>query len=155
MVLKTLTATLLFAVVAGAVGDCASAPESGTGGGFTHLPDLTSQKFPGLHWDVSLHFVAHMSATQAKTPHEAGETLTQPPSPSHTAPGVPNPSMHEAIPHVVSLPTKLVQAVALVPSHVRLVQTFAGSDWLQPGRVPAGIPVMVPHVPSMPDMLQA
>jgi hypothetical protein len=62
--------------------------------------------------------------------------------------------MHDAIPQVVSDPTKLVQAVALVPSHVMAVQGSDGSDWGQPAS-PAGVPVIVTHVPVMLAVLHA
>src|ERR1700689_602197 len=59
------------------------------------------------------------------------------------------------MPHIVSLPTKLVHDVGFVPSHVNIVQTFLESDCGQGERVPTGGPVIVTHMPMAPDVLQA
>jgi|ERR1700722_2221084 hypothetical protein len=59
------------------------------------------------------------------------------------------------MPHIVSLPTKLVHDVGLVPSHVIIVQMLLESDCGQAERVPTGGPVIVTHVPMAPDVLQA
>jgi hypothetical protein len=71
------------------------------------------------------------------------------------APGVPIPSTHEATPQVVDGPTRLVHAVALVPSQTFDVQTLFGSDCAQAARVPTGGPLMVTHVPTLPAVLHA
>ena len=107
-----------------------------------------------------MHFVAQESPTQPNGAHDLGATTWHPPSPSQTAPGVPISSTHSGMPHDVSLPTRLVQAVALVPSHWRDVQMLFGSDCAQAGRVPpspapTGAPVIVTQVPTLPYELQA
>jgi len=59
------------------------------------------------------------------------------------------------MPHDVSVPTRLVQDVALVPSHIFELQTLFGSDCAQAGRVPTGGPLIVTQVPTLPAVLHA
>ncbi|MGO8995962.1 MAG: hypothetical protein ACLQVI_21825, partial [Polyangiaceae bacterium] len=71
----------------------------------------------------------------AYVPQDAGATTSHPPSPVHAAPGVPTPSMHDATPHVVVGPTRLVQAFGFVPSQIFDVQGLFMSDCGHAGRV--------------------
>jgi hypothetical protein len=56
---------------------------------------------------------------------------------------------------MVVMPTYASQDVALLPSHTFMVQTLLGSLCEQAGRMPAGGPMIVVHIPGELPALQA